>query len=329
MSTISRRTLLRLATAATLMPATALRSGAALAQSYPSRPVKLISPYAAGGATDIIARFVGQWLGERLNGSFFVENRAGSGSNIGTEAALRSDPDGYTLLLASTANAVNATLYPKLKFDFLRDSEPVGMIGTLPNVLVIHPSVPVKTLSEFIAYAKANASKLSVGLPGIGSPQHLSAALFQTMTGLDLPFLQYKGGGPVINDLIGGHVQASFASSASSAEYIRAGKLRGIAVTSAKRLEILPDLPAIGEILPGYEATNFYGLSAPKGTPQPVIEALSKELNAGLANPETVAKLAPTGLTPHAMTPAEFGALITSETEKWRKVIKSAGITMD
>lgn len=328
MSTISRRRLLQLA-AAGLMPAAALRPVAALAQAYPSRPVKLISPYAAGGATDIIARFIGQWLGERLNGSFFVENRAGSGSNIGTEAALRSDPDGHTLLLASTANAVNATLYPKLKFDFIRDSEPIGLIGTLPNVLVIHPSVPVKTLSEFIAYAKVNASKLSVGLPGIGSPQHLSAALFQTMTGIDLPFLQYKGGGPVINDLIGGHVQASFASSASSAEYIRAGTLRGIAVTSARRLTILPDLPAIGEILPGYEATNFYGLSAPKGTPQPVIEALSKELNAGLANPELVAKLAPTGLTPHAMSPAEFGALITSETEKWRKVIKSAGITMD
>ncbi|WP_248309563.1 tripartite tricarboxylate transporter substrate binding protein [Bosea sp. Tri-44] len=315
--------------AAAFVPAAVLRPGTVFAQAYPSRPVKLISPYAAGGATDIIARFVGQWIGERLNGSFFVENRAGSGSNIGTEAALRSDPDGYTLLLASTANAVNATLYPKLKFDFLRDSEPVGMIGTLPNVLVIHPSVPVKTLPEFIAYAKANASKLSVGLPGIGSPQHLSAALFQTMTGIDLPFLQYKGGGPVINDLIGGHVQASFASSASSAEYIRAGTLRGIAVTSAKRLEILPDLPAISELLPGYEATNFYGLSAPKGTPQPVIEALSKELNAGLANRELVAKLAPTGLTPHAMSPAEFGALIASETEKWRKVIKSAGITMD
>lgn len=328
MSTISRRSLLHLA-AAGLMPATALRSAAALAQAYPSRPVKLISPYAAGGATDIIARFIGQWLGERLNGSFFVENRAGGGSNIGTEAALRSDPDGHTLLLASTANAVNTTLYPKLKFDFIRDSEPVGLIGTLPNVLVVHPSVPVKTLPEFIAYAKANASKLSVGLPGIGSPQHLSAALFQTMTGIDLPFLQYKGGGPVINDLIGGHVQASFASSASSSEYIKAGKLRGLAVTSAGRLSTLPDLPAIGEVVPGCESSNFYGLSAPKGTPQPIIEALNRELNAGLKNDALVSKLTPTGLTPQAMTPAEFGALLRHETEKWNKVIKASGITME
>lgn len=328
MNTISRRSLLRLA-AAGLVPAAALRSGASLAQAYPSRPVKLISPYAAGGATDIIARLIGQWLGERLNGSFVVENRAGGGSNIGTEAALRSDPDGYTLLLASTANAVNATLYPKLKFTFLRDSAPIGMIGTLPNVLVVHPSVPVKTLPEFIAYAKANADKFSMGLPGIGSPQHLSAALFKTMTGIDLSFLQYKGGGPVLNDLVGGHVQASFASSASSAEYIRAGTLRGIAVTSAKRLEILPELPVIGELLPGYEATNFYGLSAPKGTPDPVIQALNRELNAGLANSELAAKLKLTGLTLKAMSPAAFGAVVTAETEKWEKVIKSSGITME
>lgn len=328
MTLVARRDVLKFA-AVSLVPAALWPSRQAMAQSYPSRPVKLISPYAAGGATDIIARFVGQWIGERLNGSFFVENRAGSGSNIGTEAALRSDPDGYTLLLASTANAVNATLYPKLKFDFLRDSEPVGMIGTLPNVLVVHPSVPVKTLPEFIAYVKANASKLSVGLPGIGSPQHLSAALFQTMTGIDLPFLQYKGGGPVINDLIGGHVQASFASSASSSEYIKAGKVRGLAVTSTGRLSTLPDLPAIGEIVPGYESSNFYGLSAPKGTPQPIIEALNRELNAGLKNDGLVSKLAPTGLTPQAMTPAEFGALLRHETEKWNKVIKASGITME
>lgn len=328
MSMISRRSLLHLA-AASLGPATALRSAVALAQAYPSRPVKLISPYAAGGATDIIARFIGQWLGERLNGSFFVENRAGSGSNIGTEAVLRSDPDGYTLLLASTANAVNATLYPKLKFDFLRDSAPVGMIGTLPNVLVVHPSLPVKTLPEFIAYAKANASKLSFGLPGIGSPQHLSAALFQSMTGIDLPFLQYKGGGPVMNDLVGGHVQASFASSAASAEYIRAGTLRGLAVTSARRLAILPDLPAIGEVVAGYESSNFYGLSAPKGTPQPIVEALNRELNAGLANETLVAKLAPTGLAPQPMTPSEFGARVATETEKWGKLIEASNITME
>ncbi|WP_457930163.1 Bug family tripartite tricarboxylate transporter substrate binding protein [Bosea thiooxidans] len=329
MTQVGRRDFIRLAAAASLLPAIGLRPDPAQAQAYPSRPVKLVSPYAAGGATDIIARFIGQWLSEGFNGSFVVENRAGSGSNIGTEAVLRSDPDGYTLLLASTANAVNATLYPKLKFDFLRDSEPVGMIGTLPNVLVVHPSVPAKTLPEFIAYAKANASKLSIGLPGIGSPQHLSAALFQAMTGVDLPFLQYKGGGPVMNDLVGGHVQASFASSAASAEYIRAGTLRGLGVTSAKRLAMLPDLPAIGEVVPGYESTNFYGLSVPKGTPQAIIEILNKQLNAGLANDALVARLAPTGLTPQATTPAEFGTLLRFETEKWNKVIKSAGITMD
>jgi len=302
---------------------------AANAQAYPDRPVRLISPYAAGGATDIIARFVGHWLGERLNGTFVIENRAGSGSNIGTEAVLRAKPDGYTLLLASTANAVNATLYPNLKFDYLKESTQIGMIGTLPNVLVVHPSLPVRTLPEFIAYAKANGDKMGIGLPGIGSPQHLSAALFKSMTGLDVPFLQYKGGGPVINDLMGNHVQASFASSASSAEYIKAGSLRGIAVTSAKRLPLLPDLPAIAEVLPGYESVNFYGLSAPQGTPDAIVQALSRELNAGLGNPALTSKLEPTGLAPIPMSPAEFGVFVAAETEKWGKVIKAAGITME
>ena len=323
---LTRRSLIASAGAAAAMPLWTRTAGA---QAYPERPVRLISPYAAGGATDIIARFVGHWLGERLNGSFVVENRAGSGSNIGTEAALRAGPDGYTLLLASTANAVNATLYPNLKFNYLRESAPIGMIGTLPNVLVVHPSLPVKTLPEFIAYAKANGDKLSVGLPGIGSPQHLSAALFKSMTGIDVPFLQYKGGGPVINDLIGNHVQASFASSASSAEYIKGGSLRGIAVTSAKRLALMPDLPAIAEVLPGYESTNFYGLSAARGTPDAIIQALNRELNAGLANPTLTSRLEPTGLAPQPMSPAEFGAIVAAETEKWGKVIKAAGITME
>lgn len=323
---LTRRSVIAFAGATATLPLW-LRS--ATAQGYPDRPVRLISPYAAGGATDIIARFVGHWLGERLNGTFVVENRAGSGSNIGTEAVLRSNPDGYTLLLASTANAVNPTLYPNLKFDYLKDSTPIGLIGTLPNVLVVHPSLPVKTLPEFITYAKANGDKMGFGLPGIGSPQHLSAALFKSMTGIDVPFLQYKGGGPVINDLMGNHVQASFASSASSAEYIKAGSLRGIAVTSAKRLPLLPDLPAIAEVLPGYESVNFYGLSAPQGTPDAIITALNRELNEGLGNPALTSKLEPTGLAPHPMSPAEFGAFVAAETEKWGKVIKAAHITME
>jgi len=331
MQYLQRRDVLRM-----LAPAVLAASGVAMlaprpanAQAYPTRAVKMIAPYTAGGANDIIARLVAQWLGERTKGVFFVENRGGAGSNIGTEAALRAPPDGYTLLSSSTANAANTALYPKLKFDFLRDSAPVGMIGMLPNVLVVHPSMPATSLEEFIAYAKAHPGKVNMGLPGIGSPQHLSAALFAIMTGCDITFAQYQGGGAVINDLVGGHVQASFSSSASSAKYIQAGTLRGLGVTSAKRLALLPNLPAIGEVVPGYEANNFYGISAPKGTPEDIIALLNRELEAATHDSTMVARLEATGLTPHAMSPAEYGAFLQQETEKWAKVIRSSGITVD
>lgn len=333
---LHRRAVLRMLAPALLaaggVPALALRPAIGQpnpTQAYPTRAVRIIAPYSAGGANDIIARLVAQWFSERTKGAFFVENRGGAGSNIGTEAALRAPPDGYTLLSSSTANAANTALYPKLKFDFLKDSAPVGMIGMLPNVLVVHPSMPVSSLQEFIAYAKANPGKVNMGLPGIGSPQHLSAALFAIMTGCELTFAQYQGGGAVINDLVGGHVQASFSSSASSAKYIQAGTLRGLGVTSAQRLALLPSLPAIGEVVPGYEANNFYGVSAPKGTPQDIIALLNRELEAATHDSTMVARLEATGLTPHAMSPAEYGAFLDKETEKWAKVIRTAGITVD
>jgi tripartite-type tricarboxylate transporter receptor subunit TctC len=331
MKSLQRRDLLRSAAIAATVSALKLPLMATetRAEAYPTRVVKLISPYAPGGATDVIARLVAQRLAERLKGTFIVENRAGAGTNIGTEAVLRSKPDGYTLLLASTANAANATLYPKLRFNFLRDTEPVGLIGTLPNVLVVHPSFPAKTIDEFIAYVKANPDKVTMALPGNGSPQHLSAALFKIMTGSDLIFVQYKGGGPVLIDLVGGHVQSSFASSASSAEYITSGAVRGLAVTGASRLALLPDLPAIGEVLPGYDASNFYGVSAPKGTPAEIVAALNRELNAALADSQFAAQLISLGVTPQTMSSAEFGAFVQSETEKWREVIESTGITVE
>jgi tripartite-type tricarboxylate transporter receptor subunit TctC len=302
------------------------RPKAAWAETYPSRPVKLISPYAPAGATDIIARLIGQWMGEHLKTPFVVENRAGAGANIGTETALRAPPDGYTLLLASTANAVNATLFADLKFNFINDSVPVGSIGSVPNVLVVHPSFPAKTLPEFLDYARKNPGQVSVGLPGNGSPQHLSAALFAHMTKLELLFPQYVGGGPVLKDLIGGHTQASFASSVSSAGHIKQGAIRVLAVTSAKRLPTLPEIPTIGEAVAGYEATNFYGISAPKGVPQAIIQRLNDALNAGLADPAVIERLHTLGITPVPMSPTEFGGLIAAETKKWGDLIRSAGI---
>lgn len=244
-----------------------------------------------------------------------MENRGGAGANIGTEAALRAPPDGYTLLSSSTANAANTALYPKLKFAFLKDSAPVGMIGMQPNVLVVHPALPVGSLQEFIAYAKANPGKMNMGLPGIGSPQHLSAARFAIMTGCDITFAQYQGGGAVINDLVGDHVQASFSSSASSAKYIQAGTLRGLGVTSAKRLALLPDLPAIGEVVSGYEANNFYGISAPKGISPDIVAVLNRELEAATHDATMIARLDAVGLTP---TPCPRSNMPCSSSRKRR-----------
>lgn len=301
----------------------------AFAQAFPDRPVKLVSPYAPGGATDIIARLVGKALGDRLGQSFVIENRAGGGTNIGTEAVARSNPDGYNLLLASSSNAVNATLYPKLRFNFLKDFALVGNIGRVSNMLVVHPSLPVKSTAEFIAYAKANPGKISMGIPGNGSPQHLSAALFKLMTGIDLTFVQYQGGGPVLNDLLGGHTQSAFASSVSGMEYVKTGKLLGLGVTGGNRVEALAEMPTLGEAVPGYEASNFYGLAAPKGTPAAIIELLNRELNAALADKALLSRFDAIGLKPETMSASEFTTFVERETDKWRQIITTAGIRME
>jgi tripartite-type tricarboxylate transporter receptor subunit TctC len=302
------------------------RPNAAVAQAYPSGPVKFISPYAAGGATDTIARLVGQWLQDKLGGSFIIENRPGGGANIGTESVLRSPPDGSTMLLTSTANAVNATLFPNLKFNFLQDSVPVTSIGTLPNLFVVQSSNAIKTMAEFIAEVKANPGKISIGLPGNGSPQHLSAELFKMQSGTEPLFVQYRGGSTVSNDLLGGHLKSGVASTVSVSELVKSGQFRALAVTSAKRNEAFPDVPTMAETLPGFEAVNFYGISMPKGVPEPIIAAINKEVNAALADPDFQQKLAVLGISPNAMTPAAFGALIAAETEKWAKVITAGNI---
>ena len=328
MRRLHRRNFLRLAAQAASLSALAspVLSRAAWAQAYPSRPVKIVSPYAPGGATDIIARLIGQRLTERLGKAFIIENRPGGATNIGTEAVVRSAADGYTLLLASSANAVNATLYDKLGFNFMQDMVPVANIGSVPNVIIVRPSHPARTAAEFIAHVKANPQKVNLGLPGIGSPQHLSAELFKTMTGTDIVFVQYRGGAPVLNDLIGGHVEGSFSSTVASAEYIKSGTLRGLAVTGATRSDAFPDIPTLGEFIPGYEATNFYGIAAPKGTPADIISKLNEEINAGLADSKLKAQLTALGITPRTMSAPEFGALIAAETEKWGKVVKAANL---
>jgi tripartite-type tricarboxylate transporter receptor subunit TctC len=303
-----------------------LKPEAAFAQAYPNAPVKFISPYAAGGATDTIARLVGQWLQDKLGGSFIVENRPGGGANIGTESVLKSPADGHTMLLASTANAVNATLFQNLKFNFLQDSIPVASIGTLPNIFVVQSTNAIKTMPEFIAAVKANPGKVTIGLPGNGSPQHLSAELFKLQTSTEPLFVQYRGGSTVSNDLLGGHVQSGVASTVSVAELVKSGQLRALAVTSAKRNEAFPEVPAMAETLPGFEAVNFYGISMPKGVPDPIVVAINKEVNAALANAEFQQKLAVLGISPNPMTSAAFGSLIASETEKWAKVIKAGNI---
>lgn len=325
MSTINRRHFMAMLFAGAAV-GIGWRPGTAAAQAYPNGTVKFISPYAAGGATDTIARLVGQWLQEKLGGSFVIENRPGGGANIGTESVLRSAPDGYTMLLTSTANAVNATLFPNLKFNFLQDSVPVASIGNLPNVFVVQASNAIKTMAEFSAALKANPGKISIGLPGNGSPQHLSAELFKMQSGTEPLFVQYRGGSMVSNDLLGGHLQAGVASTVSVAELVKSGQLRALAVTSAGRNEAFPDVPAMAETLPGFEAVNFYGISMPKGVPEPIISAINKEVNAALADKGFQQKLAMLGITPAPMTPAAFGSLVAAETEKWGKVIKAGKI---
>jgi tripartite-type tricarboxylate transporter receptor subunit TctC len=320
---LPRRKFLQLAAAAASLPAV---SRVARAQAYPTRPIRVIVPYAPGGAVDILARLMGQWLSERLSQPFIIENRPGAGTNIGTEAVVRALPDGHTLLLASTANAINATLYEKLNFNFIRDISPAASIVRGPNVMVVHPSFPAKTVPDFIAHAKDNPGKISMASAGNGSPPHVAGELFKMMAGVDMVHVPYRGGGPAVTDLLGGQVQVYFATTASSIEYIRAGRLRALAVTTAARSEALPEVPTIGEFVPNYEASSFYGLGLPKNTRAEIIDRLNKETNVALADPKMKARLADLGSMVLAGSPADFGKLIAEETEKWAKVVKFASI---
>ena len=323
---LPRRNSLHLVAGAAALPAV---SRVARAQAYPSRPVRIIVPFAAAGAFDIMARLIGQWLSERLGQPFVIENRPGAGTNIGTETVVKAPPDGYTLLLAGTPNAINATLYEKLNFNFIRDIASVAGISRAPLVMAVHPSVPAKTVPEFIAYAKANPGKISMASAGIGAPSHVSGELFKMMAGVNLVHVPYRGAGPALVDLLAGQVQVGFPSMPSSIEYVRAGKLRALAVTSATRSDALPDIPTVGEFLPGYEASASYGIGAPKGTPVEIIDMLNKEINAALGDPKMKARLADLGGTPLLGSAADFGKLIAEETEKWGKVIKALNIKAD
>ena len=298
----------------------------ALAQAYPTRPVRLIVPLAAGGATDIVARLMGQWLSERLGQPFVIDNRPGAGSNIATEAVVRADPDGYTLLLVSPPNAINATLYDKLNYNFIRDIAPVAGIMRVPNVMEVNPSVPIRTVPEFIAYAKANPGKINYASGGNGTTAHVAGELFKMMVGVNMQHLPYRGVAPALSDLLAGQVQVMFDAMPGSIEHIRAGRLRALAVTTVTRSEVLPDVPTVGEFVPGYETTQWYGVGAPRNTSGEIIDKLNKEINAALADPKMNARFADLGGTVLPGLPADFGKLIAEETDKWAKVIKFAGI---
>jgi len=313
---------LHLAAGAAALPAV---SRVARAQAYPTRPVRWIVPFPAGGTGDIAARVISQWLSERLGQQFTIENRP-AGANISAETVANASPDGYTLLLVSAANAVNATLYDKLNFNFIRDIAPVAGILRAPNVMDLHPSVPAATVPEFLAYAKANPGKIKMASGGIGAPSHVIGELFKMMTGVDILHVPYRGSAPAVADLIGGKVQVLFDNVPSSIEHIRAGKLRALAVTTSYRAAALPDIPTMGEFVPGYEASTWFGIGAPKNTPAEIVDKLNKEINAGLADPKLKGRLADLGATVLAGSPAEFGKLIADETEKWAKVIKFGGI---
>jgi tripartite-type tricarboxylate transporter receptor subunit TctC len=323
---LPRRQFLHLAAGAAALPAV---SRAARAQTYPTRPVRIIVGFAPGGATDLMARLIGQWLSERLGQPFVIENRPGANSNIGTEAVVNAAPDGHTLLLAASPNAINASLYDKLSFNFIRDVAPVAGIHREPNVMKVNPSVPVKTVAEFIAHAKANPGKINMASGGNGSPSHVSGELFKMMTGVNLVHVPYRGAGPALVDLLGGQVQVNFSTMSSSIEYVRAGKLRALAVTTPTRSPALPDVPTVAEFVPGYESSYWTGVGAPKNTPAEIVDKLNKEINAALADPKITARLTDLGSKPLAGSPADFGKLIAEETEKWAKVVKFAGIKAD
>jgi tripartite-type tricarboxylate transporter receptor subunit TctC len=323
---LARRRFLHLATAAAALPSV---SRMATAQTYPTRPVRLIIGYPPGGSADITARLLGQWLSERLGQPFVIESRPCASTNIATEAVVRAPPDGYTLLLVAPANAINATLYEKLNFNFISDIAPVAGIIRFPNVMVVNPLVPAKTVPEFIAYAKANPGRLNMASSGNGSTIHVSGELFKMMTGVNMVHVPYRGGAPALTDMISGQVQVMFDNVPTSIEFIRAGKLRALAVTTATRSEVLPDLPTVADFVPGYEASAWYGVGVPKGTPDDIIDKINKEINAILAEPKAKARLADLGASLLAGSPADFGKLVADETEKWGKVVKFSGAKPD
>ncbi|MBI5263439.1 MAG: tripartite tricarboxylate transporter substrate binding protein [Bradyrhizobium sp.] len=321
-----RRQFLHLAAATAALPAL---STIARAQAYPTRPVRIIVGFPAGGSADFHARLMGQWLSERLGQQFVVENRPSAGGNIGTEAVVRAPADGYTLLLAATPNAINATLYDRLNFNFIRDIAPVAGIVHGPQVMVMHPAHPTRTVPDFIAYAKANPGKINMASGGVGTPGHLAGELFKIMTGVNLIHVPYRGEGPALTDAISGQFELMFVSGSPSLEFIRAGKLRALAVTTATRSPALPDVPTIAETVPGYEVTAWAGIGAPKGTPSEIIHKLNDHINAGLASPGIKARYADLGLTPLVLSPSDFGKFVADDTQRWAKVIRAANIKLE
>ena len=320
-----RRQFLHLAAGAAAVP---FAPHVALAQAYPSRPVRIVVGFPAGGV-DIIVRLVGQWLSERLGQPFIIENRPGAAGNVGTEAVIRAAPDGHTLLTCVPPNAINATLYDNLNFNFIRDIAPVASFYSAPFVMEVSPAVPAKTVPEFITYVKANPGKFNFASAGTGSQQHVAGELFKMMTGVDMLHVPYRGGAPAVTDLLAGQVQVMFATMLSSIEYIKSGKLRALAVTTATRSEVLPELPTVGDFVPGYEASGWAGLGAPRSTPIEIIDQLNKAINAALADPKIKERFIQLGVTPKPMTSADFGKFITNETDKWGKVVKLAGAKPD
>jgi len=316
-----RRQFLHLASGAVALPAL---SRIASAQTYPTRPVRLVVGFAAGQAIDILARLIAQSLSERFGQQFIVENRPGGGGNIATEAVVRAPPDGYTLLLATSPNANNATLYDKLNFNFVRDIVPIAGVARVPQVILVHPSVPAKTLPDLITYAKANPGKINMASAGIGTPPHMAGELFKLEAGINLVHVPYRGTGAAIADLLGGHVQMSLFGPVASVDYIKSGKLLALAVTSPKRLDVLPEVPSVSEFVPGFEFYSWFGVGAPRNTPKEVIELLNREITAGLVDPKINARLSELGATALALSAAEFGKLIKDETEKWARVIRVA-----
>jgi tripartite-type tricarboxylate transporter receptor subunit TctC len=324
--TFPRRIFLHLAVGAAALPAL---PRIARAEAYPSRPVRIVVGFAAGGATDIQARLMGQWLSDHLGQQFIIENRAGASGNIGTEAVAKADADGYTLLQIVTPNAINAALYGNLNFDFVRDIAPVICAARLAYVIVVHPSLPVTTIPELIAYAKANPGKINYGSAGPGTPQNIACELFKMMTGLDLVHVPYRGGAPATTDLVAGHLQLIFSPVSESIQHIQAGKLRALAVTTASRLDVFPDVPTVADFVPGYEASGFAGIGAPRNTPAGIIDLLNKELNAGLADSKVRARIVELGGTVAGGSAAEFGTIISDAIDKWARVIKFAGIKVE